>query len=265
MTTDPKIIALLNSGTSFLLEIDPDGVLERARPSQIRADITRRHWRLEMVTANGDAVQVAGEKDGQGLLIRSVQMPPLQGEVTEIPVKPARTFLEAVGRISEVPVRLRRCMAPKRAENAPVPRVPHERMLALALDALFYGVEGAEEAGDRKEFRFFNIKYVPGTYAGGTSVAAVEMGVRMPGRNSMITVETNADPYGIGGKHVWLDKRLGLGRRADIDCYTEKERHRVPSLLVARDLDRLIPPIYEMERKKDHTRTEEAKQKLRRN
>ena len=247
MDTDPRLLALMNGGTSFLREIDPDRILDRCMALRLVADLKENTWRLNVRLPNGDTVEFSGKMSEGNLILSSAVMPQIQGRGEAIALKPQKTLLEALGDISGIPARLRRCLAPRRPGNGLYPAGNHKKVFALAQDALYFDVEGAENEKQREGFRFLVMRfYLDST---GQGIEKTKFEISMTGKDSVINIEADANVYGIGGKRVQLNKKLGLGHRAVIDCITEKNGRKIPSLKVAKDLDDMIPVLYGKERK----------------
>ena len=248
--TDAKLLRLLSGGEDFRRLVDPegitrDGVVQRLVHSNPGGQ--KVFWKLFMVFPAGDSVVVSGILEEEKASVTEVGMPDGDGFLRmETVVSP--TVVGALGNLSGIPARLKRCLAPAGPETAPGDDISRRVMdfLVLEEDGLFWGVEGGSvKAGYRVRFVEFSVKYKFNEAGERTDASFCAKSVFQDGR---VKLCMNADVYGLGSKTVVLDRNVGLGGRFRAECTRTKDGREYPSLTVAFDLNDRVPVFYTEER-----------------
>lgn len=253
--TDKKLLALLGGGFALTGIVDPEGLLSKGRIAALSFDTEGQAWSAAINFQNGDTAQIGGRQVTGNPVIDSVSMPVPEGKREIIPSHPAPTLLSALSPLDAIPGRLKRCLVPGTPAKTPSQKRDKwiEKYSALAFDALVWHVEGADDEKIARLFPSWLARFFPDENGPVNCVRLYSSHITP--RGGKITISVDVDVYGLHNKKVSLDKNLGMGRRAVMDCWTtdEKTNRRLPSLKAALDLDATLPTLYTKERKPKKT------------
>lgn len=248
--TDVRLVAILSGGDALLGLIDPEAILGDGRVMRYSLDRRAGRWGAVVAFPRGDGLSLrGGQAPGKGDIL-SVRVSAAPPSWRDVPTAPGKTLLTALADLSGTPVHLKRNLAPAGARKAPegLPQPPGPELYAeLLSDALFWGVEGADGAGTLERFDKLAVHF---EYGGGRTATKARIAATRYVTEGKVTVSADADVYGIGNRKVTLEKNLGLGHLAAVDCIAERKGTPHPSLRVAFDLADRIPVLYEKERRK---------------
>jgi len=242
VNTDQRLLALMGSGKRFFAAIDPKNLLPGLEPTQLLLDFSRKAWSLTLVSDNGEELQISGTIEEKVFFINRFSFPNTRTG-RDFESLPAKTVTEALGDLSRVPARLKRFLSkqgPQKGRNEANydGNIP---FMKTAKEALFFNVEDTGPVSSKPLFKKWCIRYVLSEEGDVTSII---IEARYKTQTSTITVSTEADIYGLGNKKVTLLKSLGEERTAVVNCLAKKDMRTIPSILVAMDLDKIIPPMY---------------------
>ena len=250
--TDRKLLFLLNGPSILMNSIDPDGLLSAARLTKLRFNTEDSVWTAVCEFPEKEMLILLGLLREDGIPMVSLIKMPLPGKHFDaLTLRPSETLLKSLGPLNEVPARLRRILRSPGRETAKTGGLSLRDYTGLVSQAIFWGVEPVENEEALKGFSRYIIAFDYGREPIGKRQADT---VRMKLVNILdegeITVEADADVYGLGGKKVTLIKNLGMLRKATVYCTVNKDGRDIPSLKAAFDLYGAIPALYSKERRK---------------
>ncbi len=251
--TDAKLVRLLSGGDDFRRLVDPerltrDGVVRKLFHSSPAGMGLPMQWKVFMVFPCGESVVMSVVLDKGEASVHEVWMTDGDGSVLNVPVKASKTLAGALGSMSDLPVRLKRCLCPAGPETVPSEEFVRkvEDFVKLESDGLFWGVEGGlPEDGFRERFTDFVSRYVYDPSGICSKVSFVAKSSVSDGRVRLVM---DADVFGLGSKAVYLDRGVGMGAGFRAECLREKDGKEFPSLVVAFDLNARVPVFYTAER-----------------
>lgn len=255
--TDHRLLSLLNSGLCFLSYIDPEGLLDRAIPSMLQIDLEKMSWRLQLIYESGFEAAISGGIRDRMFFICAFE--PINTKGSAIKLKPATSFMKALGDLSRVPGHMKPYLSREglktrkeliSASGSPVP------FLKNAQDALFYKIEDTEE-GSAKLFRKWRFVYVLSEQG---NTIRVGLSVFCKKNKSVIGISTDVDIYGIGNKKVTLTKTLGESHCVTVDCIRKEKERNLPSVKLAFAIDAMLKNPWTTERV-DNKKIEKPKAK----
>ena len=257
LNTNRKIMSILGVGEDMRRLVDPEGLLSSGQVSEFthsKPHEGRCTWRMVFVFPHGDSVSVGGTMEADSLLIVSVSMPEVGGKNLRLKVAgSSRTFLSAIGDLSVLPPRFKRCLSPIGKPAGETDRLFGQlrSFFILEDDAVFWDVEGGEKSSPyRKLFKEYCSRFV---YSDSGNLQKVDICAFSRLVEGKLLVRADLDVYGLGNKRVTLVRNLGMGRQFSGDCVIVKDGIVKPSIVAAIDLDSCIPVMYSKERHKDKT------------
>lgn len=251
VNTDGRILSILRSGEAARRAVDPDALSGRLRVAELEMDFRQGglSWKLWLVTPSGDKLSVGVVHDDDGDFVSRAAF--ISGdEVANLPVKRSKTLVEALGNLSELPERLKPALTftgPENAFDGDAEDFSPQEVYVLAKNALFHGVEGADEKALCDRFGSVRIRYdhTPEGMCFGAHLVGFfnEVSFR-------IVVSVDMEVYGMKGKGVRLSYAFGMGHYMDADCFYVKEGRKKPSILLAFDLASKLGGLYAKEKHK---------------
>ena len=251
VNTDGRILTILRSGEAARRTIDPDALTAHLRVSELELSAGNDGMSAKMllVLSAGDRLSLGFTQDDEGVFVDRASF--ISGEdIYNLPVKRSKTLVEALGNLSELPERLKPVLTFTGKENAfagDTSSFAGKDIYALAKNALFHGVEGADDKTLCEKFGGIRIRYdhTPEGMCFGAHISSVfkEISFR-------IVVSVDMEVYGMKGKGVMLSYAFGMGHFMDADCFFVKEGRKKPSILLAFDLAAKLGGIYTKEKRK---------------
>lgn len=256
--TDTNLLALFKAGEDFINMLDPEGILANFLVTKIvfgRKSENGSFWKVWVSFFSGEKLCISGRLFEGRVSIHDLSFS-FNDNQEKVPVLVEKTLVLALGNLSGIPARLKKVLSsqPKRRAFMGNPVGEVARFFLLTESALFFGVRGGGlESGNRTLFPDFCVCF---NYSGDevTSLSILSKYMLDGGKRGFIKVSMGVDIFGLNSKKVYLDRNLGLGHHAGIDCTEVFKGRNYPSLDVALSLDRIIPVYYTKERKSIITR-----------
>lgn len=247
--TDPRLQYLLEGGKAVLTQADPEGITSGGR---IRALlITKQYdsaawkWALTVLSKDETGLLLSGIYDNKAFTVQSVRTNAERDGWKDLPVNASESLAGALGPLDRLPVQVKRILSSTAAETptkAKAKPFSPERYYKMAVDALFWDVEGGEDGEMRERFRSVKVDY--------ESEHNTVLSTKYKLEEGNISVRCNIDPFGLSQKKVTLTKSLGLGREVrSAACIHAVNKKDKPSVTVAFDLYGSIPTIYTKKRR----------------
>lgn len=239
--TDPKLLALLRGASLFSSLIDPQGLLSGGRLTKLCLNLESSFWSARYRFPTDEFVIAGRFKESLVPTVDSVSLPGEKGEGKDVRLNPSETLMGALGRLNEIPVRLRRVLSPTARKRAFPGELTLEDYTSLVGNALFWGIELHNRKEPMKGFSKYAVSYEGET---DTDTQRVLLTMSCALNEGEVSVETDANVYGLGNKKVILRKNLGMNRMAAVRCTVTRNGKKIPSLKAAFDLYSAIPVLY---------------------
>lgn len=249
ISTDRKILSILNIGSDIRRTLDPEGILAKAQFRKFKyfTDTDgRRLFLLDVVFQSGYSVIFNGNySDEKGPVIVSISYNEQDVGNQTVLLIVSDTITKAMGNLSKVPDIIKRnLVVPK---NVNYERVfDYEATRKLCFDALFFGIDGGKkDDGHQNKFNSIELSFLSDDMYGNVRLNAVCS--ELYGR---ITIGCCVDTYGLSKKKVMLDYNFGMGKFMTSECVLFHQGKAIPSLTLAFDLLAKLDGIYSKQRKK---------------
>ena len=244
--TDTRLISILTSGKHFLASIDPEGLIPETQPQRLILDFEQKTWIFTLQTEGGTTFNIHGKINGNVLTLSYLTEGKAYNNKYQLKTAKETLYL-SLGQVSSAPAFLKQAM--KRGNVPSIEKTKEQDALPFfknIFDAIFFQVDDIQDKSKKKAFKYWSVKY---NYSDKGNVSLCNLRAIQRYLNGNISVFCDVDIYGLGNKKVILNKRLGKGHHASIDCQKEQNGTMIPTLKLAMDLEKVIPVLYGTEKR----------------